>query len=629
MGVKEVVNKVKTAMRKNAAAQTYRTFDMSTKESREDQVAYDYERAKTEKFPTTTKFVTLNNYYNLKPYTGEQAIQISQKLGLNFVPPVLPDPRIQVESQIDDVVPAFEFSGRDDDLDNKKAKLRESVVDFIMYTNKVKELNLDNERNLNELGTAFWKVAFDGSIRGPGFVGEIVIGNPDPANVFPDPNAYDVDECEFIIYSYRIHRRKARRVFGKIVDEITQDGNRGDTEIYENGQQTPTDDETLQVIEYWYRDDEGDVACSIQINNVEVKHIEKYWKLTRHSGNKMFPIVKYGKTPMRKSFWDQGEIEPNIPLFDAMNREFIISILNDAFMANDIILVEKDALDESMNGQVPNVPGAQVVTKQNKIDKVKRLGGVAANSGLIQMIEFIHNKIQENNSNYESAMGKEPIRVTTSSGIAQLNERTAARKDTKNAGRMQGFVRLAQLVDWTALEFYNTERQILIKGEKEGERNTVEPFVNTMAASTTVMAEGKSIPYFPTVDVEINVGEGIKKSKAFTLAATQELSKINVTPENVGIVLAIVDLLDLPNKDEIRESMLNAVHLQMQQRMAPPAGAAPQQTPGGGGGVDIEAILEQMAPEEREAFLAASPEEQEAMLKQMIDAMEASGEGAA
>lgn len=326
---------------------------------------------------------------------------------------------------------------------------------------------------------------------------------------------------------------------------------------------------------------------------------------------------------MRKSFWDQGEIEPNIPLFDAANREFITAILNDAMMANDMIIMEELALADDQDG-IPNHPGAVVKVKQNKANAIRRLGGVSANGGLMQTIDFIHSKVEENNGNFESAQGKEPIRVTTSSGIAQLNERSSARKTTKNAGRMQGFVRLAQLIDWTALEFYNTQRVILIRGEKPGEPNTVQPFSSDMIGQS-MLKDGQPIIYFPTVDVEVSAGEGIKKSKAFTLSATQELSKINVTPANIGIVLAIVDLLDLPNKDEIRKSMEAAVQAQMQQQATQ---QAPPGTPEGGGQqLDIEQILSHLDPAEREAFLHADPQHQQEMLKQLVDTMYGGGHG--
>lgn len=544
------------------------TFDMSSKESRQMQVRRDFENSSTEKNPHTIKMVEFNNYYNNKPYTEAQATELREKLGINFTPPVLTDPFIQVESQIDDVVPTFQFSGREGQ-DPIKAKEREKVTNFILYNNGINELNLDNERALNELGNAFWKVSWDGLIKGLGYMGDIVLGNPDPANIFPDPNAYDVDDCEFIVYAFRGHRRKLRRMFGAIIDTISNDGERTRTEIYENNQNMSSFiDETLLVIEYWYRDDEGDIACSIQINYIEVKHISKYWVNTRHSGNQMYPIVKYGKIPVRKSFWDKGEIETCKDLFDAGNREFITAILNDAFMANDITLYEEESLAEGQ--EMSNMPGANIKMKKGMIDRVKRLGGIAANGGILQMIQFIKEQIQETNGNYESAQGKEPIRVTTASGIAQLNEKANARKVTKKAGRTEGFKRLAQLVDWTALEFYNTNRMIMV-GAKEPDAPKEQVNFNS---GSHAMNNGSGQPYFPKVDVEIVAGDGIRKSKAFTLTATQELAQTVVTPENIGIVLSQVDLLDLPNKDEIREFMIQAVAQQIKLRQP-----APQQQP--------------------------------------------------
>lgn len=574
-----VMDKIKTAVNRfkgKISGASY--YDMSTKECREITVKRLFEEAKTQKGPQTEKMVELDNYYNNKPYTHTQALEISEKLGLNFTPPVLTDGYIQVESQVDTTVPTFQFTGREDS-DARKAREREQVVDYVLYNNGIDELNIENERSLNGLGNAFFKVAWDGSIRGLGYVGDIVIGNPDPANIFPDPNAYDVDDCEYIDYAYRAHRRKLRRTFGAIIDTIVNDGERTVTEIYGSSQsKSLSNDETLLVIEHWYKDDEGDIACCIMVNYTEVKHIPKYWVDTRHSGNQMYPIIKYGKIPMRKSFWDKGEIETIKDLIDAGNREFITAILNDAFMSNDIIVYEEDSLAEGES--VPNTPGGQVKMQLNKLDRMKRLGGVSNNTGILNMITFINEKIQETNGNYDSSQGKEPVRVTTASGIAQLNEKSESRKVTKKAGRTEGYKRLAQLLDWTALEFYNQDREILIgvgkkdeaqQGQQQNERMT---FNRDNHATTG--ANGQ--PYFPKVDVSIVAGDGIRKSKAFTLQATQELAQTPVTPENIGIIMSQVELLDLPNKDIIKQTMLAAVHQQMEQRQAV-SQPQPQQPP--------------------------------------------------
>lgn len=564
MGIKQKAREIMSKMSgKNTGAQVW---DMSTKEARQRQVKRDFEDAKTEKGPYTANMVENDNYYNNKPYTYRQAQELQEKLGINFTPPVLPLAFTEVESQIDDVVPTFQFTGREG-LAPNKAKERELAAGYVLYNNNIEELNLDNERALNSLGNAFWKVSWDSSIKGLGFKGDLVLGNPDPANIFPDPNAYDVDDCEFLCYAFRGHRRKLRRMFGKIIDEITNDGERGTTEIYENNQNKAlANDETMLVIEYWYRDDEGDIACSIQINYVEVKHIPKYWQNTRHSGNQMYPFVKYGKIPVRKSFWDKGEIDTAKHLFDAANREFITAILNDAFMANDMIMYDPSALMEGE--EFSNTPGAKLRVQPNKLDAAaKRLGGVSENGGILNMIQFIKEQVQETNGNYESAQGKEPVRVTTASGIAQLNEKADARKVVKKAGRTEGFKRLAQLIDWSVLEFYNMDRLIMVGAEPGKPKESL-----TFNSMNHMESGQNGQPYFPKVDVEVVAGDGIRKSKAFTLQATQELANTPVTPENIGIILSQVELLDLPNKDAIVSTMIQAVQQQMQQRQpaAPP-----------------------------------------------------------
>jgi hypothetical protein len=605
------------------------TWDMSTKEARQKQVSRDFETAKTHKNPITKKFQTLDDYYNNKHYTREQIEKIAQDKGWNFVPPVLPDPYIQVESMIDPDVPVAEFKGRDDDIDSMKAKQREEVVKYICYNNKIDDMNTSNERRLNKLGDAFWKVSFDGSIQGLGYVGDIVIGNPDPANIFPDPAAYDIDDCEYIIYAFRMHRRKARRVFGRIIDEVQNDSNHGDTEIYNNTwEDTSTksigDDDTLQVIEYWYRNDEGDIACSIQVNGTEVKHIPKYWIDTAASGNKMYPFVQYCKIPVDKSFWNKGEIETILDLVDSADREFLSAIMNDMFNANDITLIEQGALADGQ--KISGVPGETVIMKDGRINGVRRLGGLNNNINALNMINFIHEKIMETNGNFESSQGKEPMRVTTSSGIAQLNERANARKEIKKADRKTGFRRLYELIDWTALEFYNTDRIILIRGEgnepdkkttfnsmqfRELDQNKAEKIyekaiIEGMSPEEALEIAKSNAFYYPKVDIEINVGEGVKHSKAFTLAATEQLANTNITPANKEIVKSQIDIMDLPNKEDIKDSIDEAM---------PPQGQ----------NNDMQAIIDQALAElspEQQAQLEADPVLMDEFVNELMGGMQ-------
>lgn len=533
-------------------------WSTKTRNEREQLGEQCYLEAKHAKEPFTQEMIRLNRYYKGEIYSDEQFMAFVESIGMPIEPPVLPDARIQVESQIDYQIPEFVFRGRDETLDKEKAEIRQDVVQFICDNNQLEMLNIENERNLNKYGNAFWKVAFDGTVKGMGYVGDIEIGNPSPANIFPDPTAYEVEDCEYIIYSYRIHRRRARRIWGKVIDELRSDHNHRDTEIFASDEATggpggdaftaryQTEQDTMQVNEFWYRDEEGDIACSVQIDNHEVQYIPKYWKNTRHSGNQLYPFVKYGKTPVEQSFWDEGEIAPVIPLIDAENREAMTMIANHMLMANDIVLAEEGSFVEDF--EPDNTPGAIWKLKPNKMGRVQRMGGLNQNSGFLNVVSFLHDKIEETNGNYQSRNGLEPSKMTTYKGLHELNSRADSRLEVKKAGRRQGFRRLFQLIDWTALEFFNSDRLVLIRGTREGEADT-QIYYNSDRLK--VYDADTNRYYYPVTDVEIITGKGTEKSPELMMENLEKLAGMEILPENAPMIKAIVELLALPNTSEI------------------------------------------------------------------------------
>jgi hypothetical protein len=584
----------------------FQTLRMDTKEEREKTVEVCFENAKNHKGPIAEKFKELDDYYHNRHYTNEKLAEIAAEKGWDFNPPCLTDAFIQVETQIDPLPPEFTFKGRDRKMDPRMATTRQDVVKFILYNNRFPGLLPKNERNLNKLGTAHWKVAFDGSITGPGYIGDITIGGPNPAYIFPDPTAYTDDDCEFIIYAYRMHKFKAWRTFNKraqreILSQLQGGSSYGDTEIYTRAQEVPKYDDTFQVIEYWYKDLEGDIACSIQIEGHEVQWIKKYWERTRHSGNRMYPIITYYKIPDDMSFWGLGEIETVQDLIDAGDRELLSALLHDMYDADDMLIVESGALKEGTS--ITKTPGGIIWANDNRSSGIKRLGGMTSNVNALNMINQIKDLIQETNGSFDSAQGKEPIRVTTSSGIAQLNERAQKRSDIKKADRSEGFRRLYELLDWTALEFYNTDREIMIRGEGENDpdryfsfnSDALRVFDNRKyeALLNAANQDGESIvpgyndqgiydqsSYYPRIDSEIVTTDGMKQSKAFqTQAASEVADKLDgLTPAKAELLKSNIKLMGLPNEQDI----LDAIDMQakIQQQIQQQQMAQPQQVQG-------------------------------------------------
>jgi hypothetical protein len=630
---KKTARKLKNKLNQVMTGGSWRYWDVETKESRESTVQEDYDFALTQRSEREKIWIQNDKYYNNKHIVATEIYNQLEEQGIPWTPAVVPDSYIHVESQIIPDIPDFEFKGRDDDLDSQKAKQREYVVKYVMENNKLESMNTENERRLNILGDAFWKVAWDGNKEGYGFKGDIVIGNPGCENIFPDPAAYTIDDCEYIIYSYRLHRRKASRVFANelsnldmTIDDIGVDGNQSDTEIYEN-QVRDVNDDTVQIVEYWFRQNSydkttidsvsyewepGDIACSIQINNIEVKYIPKYWIKTGKQ-NKSYPIVEYCKIPVYNSFWNKSDLEAIKDLQDQIDRELAVAILNDTFTANDIIVAEEGAMVDGST--IDNKPGAIWRMKQGQINGVRRLGGMGNPTNRIVMINFLRDVIQETVGNFDATQGKEPVRVTTASGIAQLNERADARKNIKKADRLAGFERLFELIDWTALEFYDDNRLIFLGAKGQGKEPVTFKYNSD---SMRVLDDIEGEYYYPRIDATVSAGDGMKKSKAFTLAATENLISKPINESNYKIVGEMLDIMDTPNKKEIKEyyealyaPKLELMQLQtqmaIQQIMNPPT---PQMQGGEQGQMptpSMDDLVSGLSPDELD-FLEQNPE---------------------
>ena len=595
--IKKTAKRIGAAIKQGVNIDKSALYDFSTPENREATAIYLYDYAKQERQPWVEKWQKYDNYYQGKHDTINQIAKSNENNGIPFIPACIQDPYMHVESMIIPDVPDFEFNGRDDDLDGYRAKQREYVVKYICDQNKIDAMNTRNERRLNKLGNAFWKVYWDSSLMSPnGKYGDIVITDVDPSNIFPDPSAKSLEDAEYVFYVYRLHKRKAARIYAEdlkkldmTIDEFGSNGNYGDTQIYNSHIQDIYDD-TVQIMEFWYKDDNGDVNCSILINEQEIRNTGLYWANT-HSQCKLFPFVKYCKIADENNFWDRSEIESIIDLTDAADRELAYGLENAAFTSNDMIIVEDGALSDGET--IKNQPGAIVRMKANKAATgMRRLGGLNSLASRQQSIEFMQSQIEKTIGNFDTSMGVEPDRVTSASGIAQLNERADSRKSIKKFDRIIGFEKLYELIDWTVLEFYDDDRLIFIGTSDGGLRNQflqnyqqqvqqaqqqnqpVPPMPTNLDKNkgpilfkfnAESLANKKTIEnpddpdnpeietYYPRVDCTVVASDSLSKSKAFTVQSLQTLISMGITIENYKIVEAWVDLLNLPQRKEIKD----------------------------------------------------------------------------
>ncbi|MBQ0125289.1 MAG: hypothetical protein KBS59_03075, partial [Clostridiales bacterium] len=154
----------------------------TTVNSRENTIPLLLEDAKCAKSGTEQYFQKMKSYYDGTHITQSQTGAFISDMELPWKPATVPDGYMHVESQIDADVPEFEFTGREPD-DEDKARVRQQVVKFICDNADLQTKNAVNERRLNLYGTAVWKLGIGDGENGA----EIIIDNPSPEMIFPDP----------------------------------------------------------------------------------------------------------------------------------------------------------------------------------------------------------------------------------------------------------------------------------------------------------------------------------------------------------------------------------------------------------------------------------------------------------
>lgn len=565
-------------------------YDYSTRESREQTVSDLFSRAKNARTAVEIEWERYNDYYNGVHDATKEIMEFCRDNDMPWVPANMPDPWIMVESQLDPTVPEPEFHGRDSDMDSAKARQREFAVKYIVENNRLADMNTRNERRLLKLGDAFWKAYWDVEMRCGINEGDIRIKDIPVEGIFPDPAVRDggIQDGQYLDYVYSMHKVRFVQLYRKELEEqglspedVLSEDYVSRSNLFDMTTAIDDMDDTVQILEHWFRQPEdtkddsgrtvpaGSVACSIQAGGKELRYIPNYWERTCRQ-NQLFPFVHYWRIQDENQIWNKSELFPILDLVDAADRKLSMCILNDAFMANDILLVEEGALADG--AEITNEPGAVVKLKTNAMGRVQRLGGLQSMANASVGLDWFKGQIERTNRNYDSNLGKEASRVTTATGMAMLRADAQSQADIKRADRNAGFERLYELLDWLALEFFDDSRLLFLGAEPEKDRPAQTLRYNADAFAEEMPAildlDGNTVreswTYFPKVDVTITAGDSVAHGKQATLQALQALTQSQITAENWKLFAAQLELLDIPGKQDIIDNWQRQFEMPMQ-----------------------------------------------------------------
>ena len=274
---KDLVNKKRLNVFGNLAVKkpkiddsSTRCYDYSTTENRESTVKWLVEEAKNNRCEQELLWDRYNDYYNFKHDSAGQIADFMQEQGLPWVPATVPDPFVQVESQVDPLLPSFEFNGRDDDEDSKKAKKREYTVKYICENNLINGAISRTERRALKYGDAFFKVYWDNTKYMGRHHGDIVVSDIGIRELFVDPTAIFLQDAQYVNHIYSVHKNEFYRLYH---DEINKSGLGldefvGHVDVVD--EERDFKDDLVQITEHWFKQpydgdnyESGDVAVVI------------------------------------------------------------------------------------------------------------------------------------------------------------------------------------------------------------------------------------------------------------------------------------------------------------------------------------------------------------------------------
>ena len=239
--------------------------------------------------------------------------------------------RPNVESMVSDLTmePLEVFLKGWNRTDHSRAPLAQRVLEWVWEKNRMVPKRDVHERTRVKLGTAIWKVYFDG--QGKGVQGMPMIENVNPANFFPDPKVKSSEQlylADFIIHAVVRPVKYIKRVYGDTAEMVRAAPDPAyDPEIFQD--KTIYDkiagDKAL-VLERWTieggSDDDPRLRKVVVTEGIvlydsdedENREGEGYYPL------KKYPFVVVPMIPREGMLWGGSMVETLIPTQDVVNE---------------------------------------------------------------------------------------------------------------------------------------------------------------------------------------------------------------------------------------------------------------------------------------------------------------------
>lgn len=413
--------------------------------------------------------------------------------------------------------------------DEEAARIFTQATDVISDRCNLEQIVDEVVRTGLLLDVSWMKVYWDNKIQGGSFSkmnqyqGDVVIETVDPTNLYFDPAAVRVEDCNYIIYAIPKSTEWIKEYWGvDIPPEETFE-----TDVYNRPILNNNTTKQALFYEYWYRED-GIINVIYAAGNRVLKHIKNVYKHGR------YPFVPFVAKKNRKSILGISECRNLLGNQKLLNKLVEIPVVNSLLVSNPIMLVTSTSgIDPN---KVTSKPG-QIWTVRDDVDKgVRYLNPPVLGGEVFKMIDQMTQFMERIGGVYDANTGETPGGVTAASAIQLLQEQGSIplKGITRNlyATLKEVYEQMVELVK----EFYTETRYLRVMG-KDGKFEFME--FNAL--------KYKDIDF----DIRVSAGASTPTSKAF-------IAQLGLDLFSQGLLLPseYVEMLEnLPNKDKIVERL--------------------------------------------------------------------------
>lgn len=425
---------------------------------------------------------------------------------------------------------------------------------------KMRKVVRENIETSKLLGTGIAQFTWDESAEGrmgstvlgdEGFQyeGEIRVREIEPSTFYPDPNAFTIEDCEYIFIRERKplawvkNHPKFSAAWSKEETESSGNDKEDRGEIYLRDYDTSQGDGlvTLTTLYEKKMNDAGGFAYSVTYLAGEKLLLEEPLRPNR------YPFALLHDFKQRQDFWAMSTCQFILDNQKIVNKvESIIAMIG-ILMQNPQKIVAKDSgIDPKKVAKYGSAP--QQVWEANH-DPSKAIYNVPTPQiplVLFNLLEQAKANIREITGLTESYMGQNVGSLQTSSGVQALIDRSTMRDRDQMYDIELYIEEMTKILIDFMTEFYVEERQIRITGKKKEDIDFI-PYIG---------AEFKDLSY----DVFIDVSAKVQVSRMREIADAKELMNLQGQygaqyPIQILKPQEFIRMMDMIKGEEIIERM--------------------------------------------------------------------------